>query len=100
MNGSDSTISIPEKQPSDRRPMVLQIPRERYLSGRNDLSSNLIDQENVQGNKEVLVSPEGDTNIDENVTIQHPLSIRQSQSIIRKPSRYLLVKQSKQAIFV
>ncbi|KAL2475105.1 cysteine-rich RLK (RECEPTOR-like protein kinase) 8 [Abeliophyllum distichum] len=49
--------------------MVWQTPREHNLSGRNDMLSNPIDQENVQGDEEVMVSSEGDTNIDENVTI-------------------------------
>ncbi|KAL2542643.1 Uncharacterized protein Adt_03621 [Abeliophyllum distichum] len=94
MSGSDSTTSIPETQPNDKRPMVSQTPRKCYLSGRNDSSSNPIDQENVQGDEEIFVSPKGDTNIDENVTIQDPSSIRQSRRIIRKPYRYLLVGES------
>ncbi|KAL2517981.1 Uncharacterized protein Adt_14228 [Abeliophyllum distichum] len=93
-------ISIPKTQPNDRQPIVSQTPRKRYLSGRNNLSSNPIDQENVQSDEEVFVSPEGDTNIDENVTIQDLSSIRQSQRIIRKLSRCLLVGESKLAIFV
>ncbi|KAL2526100.1 Uncharacterized protein Adt_11154 [Abeliophyllum distichum] len=104
MSGSNPNSSIPGTQPSDRQLMVSQTPRERNLSGRNDLLSDPIDQENVQGNEEVMVSSEGDTNIDENVTIpneatvQDPSSLRQSQRIIRKPSRYLFVEESKQAI--
>ncbi|KAL2505792.1 Uncharacterized protein Adt_21413 [Abeliophyllum distichum] len=84
--------------------MVSQTPRERNLSGRNDLLSDPIDQENVQGDEEVMVSSEGDINIDENVTIpneamvQVPPLLRQSQRVIRKPSRYLFVRESKQAI--
>ncbi|KAL2474648.1 cysteine-rich RLK (RECEPTOR-like protein kinase) 8 [Abeliophyllum distichum] len=58
MSGSNPNSSILGTQPSDRRPMVSKTPKERYLSGRNDSSSNPIEQENVQGNEEVIVSPE------------------------------------------
>ncbi|KAL2532164.1 Gag/pol protein [Abeliophyllum distichum] len=84
--------------------MVSQTPREHNLSGRNDLLSDPMDQENVQGDEEVMASSEGDTNIDENVTIpneatvQDSLPLRKSQRVIRKPSRYLFVEKSKQAI--
>ncbi|KAL2480682.1 Gag/pol protein [Abeliophyllum distichum] len=106
MSKSNLNSSIPGTQPSDRRPMISQTPKERYLSGRNDSSSNPIDQENVQDNEGVIVSPEGDTNIDENVTIlndatvQDPPPLRQSQRVIKKPSRYLFVGESKQAISI
>ncbi|KAL2486947.1 Uncharacterized protein Adt_31703 [Abeliophyllum distichum] len=59
------------------------------------------DQENVQGDEEVMVSSEGDTNIDENVTIpneamvQDPSPLRKGQRVIRKLSRYLFVGESK-----
>ncbi|KAL2462240.1 Gag/pol protein [Abeliophyllum distichum] len=67
--------------------MVSQTPREHNLSGRNDLLSDPIDQENVQGDEEVMVSSEGDTNIDENITIpneatvQDPPPLRKSQMV-------------------
>ncbi|KAL2512786.1 Uncharacterized protein Adt_18386 [Abeliophyllum distichum] len=104
MSGSNPNSSIPGTQLSDRQPMVSQTPREHNLSGRNDLLSDPMDQENVQGDEEVMVSSEGDTNIDENVTIpneatvQNPPPLRKSQRVIRKPSRYLFVGESKQAI--
>ncbi|KAL2527758.1 cysteine-rich RLK (RECEPTOR-like protein kinase) 8 [Abeliophyllum distichum] len=104
MSGSNPNSSIPGTQPSDKQPMVSQTPREHNLSGRNDLLSNSMDQENVQGDEEVMVSSEGDTNIDENVTIpneamvQDPPPLRKSQRVIRKPSRYLFVGELKQAI--
>ncbi|KAL2527117.1 Uncharacterized protein Adt_12171 [Abeliophyllum distichum] len=104
MSGSNPNSSIPRTQPSDRQPMVSQTPRERNLGGRNDLLFDPIDQENVQGDEEVMVSSEGDTNIDENVTIpneatvQDPSPLRQSQRVIKKPSRYLFVGESKQTI--
>ncbi|KAL2491690.1 Uncharacterized protein Adt_27318 [Abeliophyllum distichum] len=91
MSGSNPNSSIPGTQPSDRQPIVSQTPREHNLSGINDLLSAPIDQENVQGNEEVMVSSEGDTNIDENVTIpnevtvQGPPPLRKSQRVIRKP---------------
>ncbi|KAL2517866.1 Retrovirus-related Pol polyprotein from transposon TNT 1-94 [Abeliophyllum distichum] len=104
MSRSNPNSSIPGTQPSDRQPMVSQTPRERNLNGRNDLLSDPLDQENVQGDEEVMVSSEGDTNIDENVTIpneakvQDPPPLRKSQRVIRKPSRHLFVGESKQAI--
>ncbi|KAL2465527.1 cysteine-rich RLK (RECEPTOR-like protein kinase) 8 [Abeliophyllum distichum] len=104
MSGSNPNSSIPGTQPSDRQPMLSQTPKEHNLSGRNDLLSDPMDQENVQGNEEVMVSSEGDTNIDENVTIpneatvQDPLPLRKSQRVIRKPSRYLFIEESKQVI--
>ncbi|KAL2526297.1 Gag/pol protein [Abeliophyllum distichum] len=64
------------------------------------------DQENVQGDEEVMVSSEGDTNINENVmipneaTVQDPPSLKQSKRVIRKSSRYLFVRESKQAISI
>ncbi|KAL2462265.1 cysteine-rich RLK (RECEPTOR-like protein kinase) 8 [Abeliophyllum distichum] len=85
MSRSNPNSSIPGTQPSDRQPMVWQTPRERNMSGRNDMLSDPIDQENVQGDEEVMVSSEGDTNIDENVmipneaTVQDPPPLRQSQ---------------------
>ncbi|KAL2505491.1 cysteine-rich RLK (RECEPTOR-like protein kinase) 8 [Abeliophyllum distichum] len=105
MSWSNPNSSIPGTQLIDRQPMVSQTPREHNLRGRNDLLSDPIDQENVQGNEEVMVSSEGDTNIDENVTIpnkatvQDPPSLRKSQRVIRKPSRNLFVGESKQTIF-
>ncbi|KAL2492124.1 Uncharacterized protein Adt_27752 [Abeliophyllum distichum] len=104
MSGSNPNSLIPETQPSDRQPMVWQTPREHNLSGRNDMLSNPIDQENVQGDEEVMVSSEGDTNIDENITIPNEATVQdrsllsKSQRVIRKPSRYLFVRESKQAI--
>ncbi|KAL2475192.1 Retrovirus-related Pol polyprotein from transposon TNT 1-94 [Abeliophyllum distichum] len=104
MSGSNPSSSIPGTQPSDRQPMVWQIPREHNLSGRNNMLSNPIDQENVQGDEEVMVLSEGDTNIDENVTIpneamiQDPPPLSKSQRVIKKSSRYLFVGESKQAI--
>ncbi|KAL2486096.1 cysteine-rich RLK (RECEPTOR-like protein kinase) 8 [Abeliophyllum distichum] len=55
MSGSNPNSSIPGTQPSDRQPMVWKTPREHSLSGRNDMLSNPIDQENVQGDEEVMV---------------------------------------------
>ncbi|KAL2455155.1 Gag/pol protein [Abeliophyllum distichum] len=84
--------------------MVSQTPKKRNLSGRNDLLSDPIDQENVQGDEEIMVSSEGDTNIDKNVripneaTVQDPPPLSKTQRVIRKPSRYLFVRESKQAI--
>ncbi|KAL2531771.1 Uncharacterized protein Adt_05122 [Abeliophyllum distichum] len=104
MSGSNPNSSIPGTPPSDRQPMVSQTPREHNLSGRNDLLSDPIDQENVQGDEEVMVSSEGDTNIDENVmipneaTVQDLPPLRKSQRVIKKLSRYLFVGESKQAI--
>ncbi|KAL2533350.1 cysteine-rich RLK (RECEPTOR-like protein kinase) 8 [Abeliophyllum distichum] len=56
--------------------MVSQTPREHNLSERNDLLTDPMDQENVQGNEEVMVSSEGDTNIDENVTIPNEATVQ------------------------
>ncbi|KAL2512492.1 Gag/pol protein [Abeliophyllum distichum] len=76
MSESNPNSSIPRTQPSDRQPMVSQTPREHNLSGRNDLLSDPIDQENVQSDEEVMVSFEGDTNIDENVTIPNEATVQ------------------------
>ncbi|KAL2474832.1 Uncharacterized protein Adt_35568 [Abeliophyllum distichum] len=106
MSGSNLNSSISGTHPSVGQPMVSQTLRERNLSGRNDLLSDPIDQKNVQSDEEVMVSFEGDTNIDKNVTIpneatvQDPPPLRQSQRVIRKPSRYLFVGESKQAISI
>ncbi|KAL2465764.1 Uncharacterized protein Adt_41615 [Abeliophyllum distichum] len=104
MNESNSKSSIFGTKPSDRRHVVLQTHRECNMSGRNDLLSNPIDQEHVQGNEELLASSECVTDIDENVmipneaTIQDPPLLRQSQRFIIKPSRYMFVRESKHVI--
>ncbi|KAL2518226.1 Uncharacterized protein Adt_14473 [Abeliophyllum distichum] len=76
MSGSNPNSSIPGTQPSDKQHMVSQTPREHNLSGRNDLLSDPMDQENVQGDDEVMVSSEGDTNVDENVTIPKEATVQ------------------------
>ncbi|XP_022895257.1 uncharacterized protein LOC111409440 [Olea europaea var. sylvestris] len=79
MSGSNSTSSIPETQSHNRQPLVLDIPKQCVLSGRDE-SSNSMDQVNVEGIEE------------------DPPSLRQSQRVIRPPFMYLLVGESNKVI--
>ncbi|KAL2505637.1 Uncharacterized protein Adt_21258 [Abeliophyllum distichum] len=74
------------------------------MSGRDELIIDPIDKVRIQCDDEVIESPKVDTNIDKNITIpidatfQDPPLLRLGQRVIRKPSRYLLLKESKQTI--